>query len=513
MNNTHFTTLALCFAAVPIFTHAGTNTLTSDCLVKRFQSNTAVQMDLDCMGELQPVYPVPNVSLEYAKNAFVHDEVMVNLIVGKNIELLGTREMEILWSEDRNTWSHGPLTYPLSSSTADTKMLFVRVRFLDSPTYEIDPTATIELAAQISFRRIKPPKIVFEGPHKAEVGGTYTWSASVQPPYPDMNHETLGQFVLPDGTSLIGTELTYTVEENMTKDEGGKLILNYTGWVEGFKDQGAVKSLNFATRIWKYSFPDYLLIKRSDNYFAPTTVTLQAVPVGSTKPHSENTQFDWNLPENVLVTRDEKPNIREIEVSDAGSYTFEVEVSDDRGNIQKRDVSFKLEKSPPYKLAAKLSPSNKFNRAPLTVTARAVVTGGHPKDSIKDLVFKIDGAVINDTGHSARTILDEGTHVLAIELYSKLGMTAVKKYPIHVVANQPPQCEVLTKDYSSSWSYTANCFDPDGKVKRYQWMIDQRFLQRSSVRMAIPKSQYSTEPSVSLQAIDDAGAESLPATN
>jgi hypothetical protein len=303
------------------------------------------------------------------------------------------------------------------------------------------------------------------------------------------------------------------VRETDLDTDNGKMVVNYEGWVENFKDAGAVKEVKFTSRAWKYVWPNFALTKRILYHYAPTTITLKAVQLGSKVP-LDAPVYTWSIPtDGINILKENKETIRVFEVNKAGTYNFSFKVDDDRGNTKTRQIEVIVKDPPAYAVDAYFSKSNAFDRAPLSLFTRALARGGHPADRIDDIIFKVDGEVVEDRGSYSRTTLDEGDHTMTIEVVSRMGQNASKDFPITVKANKAPTCELVEKEYSSTWSYTAVCKDEDGKLKKYKWLINGVDPGRSSVRMSVPKSQFDTVPPVQLIGIDDAGAESPPATN
>ena len=463
-----------------------------------------------------PLLPDPNkpydVVFQAPLNAFVTDPVQLKAILFRNGKRTDPMWVEFLWSEDGESWENGTEVFEIHSDEVGPKKVYISALYIGATDPNLPPPDPVKSEYSVIFKPIMEPRVWIDGPLKAEAGETYTWKGSIEYPYPGMDNGLIGMFVMPNGTAVNSSEITYTVTEEDVEQYAGKMIFNFTGWVDGFDERGAVKSINFASRTWKYTWPEFGLRMRKRSSFAPSLISLKAVQVGDPVALL-GPVYEWTLPEEVIVRNSDKPDERLVEITEPGDYVVEFTVSDDRGSTQSYAEVIQIKEAPAYELDVRLTPGKGKGREPYNLKAKAIVKGGHRADRIKDITFKINGEVVPDKGNSMSYKLQAGQHVLTVELDSELGQHVSRSYPISVTPNQLPACELDSKELGTTWVYTALCDDPDGRVVKYKWRIAGKKQGRSSVRMAVPKSFYDEEPEVQVIAVDDAGGASLPAMN
>jgi hypothetical protein len=73
-----------------------------------------------------------------------------------------------------------------------------------------------------------------------------------------------------------------------------------------------------------------------------------------------------------------------------------------------------------------------------------------------------------------------------------------------------PVCELEVSETTRDWRVSADCQDPDGRVREYRWTVDGEPSGRSGYRLSVNKRDYEALPLVEVIAVDDAGAESAP---
>ncbi|SCZ48830.1 hypothetical protein, partial [Pseudomonas oryzihabitans] len=93
---------------------------------------------------------------------------------------------------------------------------------------------------------------------------------------------------------------------------------------------------------------------------------------------------------------------------------------------------------------------------------------------------------------------------------TQMQKTAESEVVIDVKENQPPKCELDVKESSSSWRANANCKDPDGRISRHHWFVNDEKQGLSGSVITISKRTYPQAPHIVLTATDDAGADSEP---
>jgi PKD repeat protein len=119
----------------------------------------------------------------------------------------------------------------------------------------------------------------------------------------------------------------------------------------------------------------------------------------------------------------------------------------------------------------RVTPTNRWYRAPVTVVLRPVITGGHPRDRIMSYDWTVDGQAPERPFYSSfyATFEEPGVHHVNMTVTTKGGRTATGTLEVNVAENQLPVCE-LTYNDSPTMKVTridGSCSDPDGRIRSY----------------------------------------------
>lgn len=414
----------------------------------------------------------------------------------------------IEWSLDRGkTWEPGGLDLDVQSNDLVTKYVYARIRYQDSPADNDQAYKVVKTSA--TFRPIRAPRMQILGPIRPEMGKQATYTAVVRMPYINMDGTATGEFTLPDGSIVAGKTATYTPTQ--ANVDAGTADIAFHGWVEGYKDAGAEDTVKQRLRFWFYDWPHFSITPTVSAGFAPADVTLRVRRDGGFL-QLDGVKYVWHLPENpaVAIVREDFADSRAIKITAAGEYIFTVDVTDARGNFATAQLKLVIQDPPPYQIGMKYSASNAAQRAPLDLSMRPDISGGHPLDRIQTYQYLINGKPVEGATerYSNVRLPEPGTYTVGLQITTRMGAAAAGEKEIVVVQNQPPTCTLKVVEGSSSWMASAACTDPDGRVTAYKWAVNGADQALTSSSITISKLQSPTAPAITMYAVDDAGGRS-----
>lgn len=441
---------------------------------------------------------------------------------------------DIQWSTDGINFVHTHSGDSRTVSLDEPGRIKLYVKMTNKRAKPGDRGAVVNGIYNVSFVDPKPPIVQIAGPYQPQIvkrrlpdgtiaetkvnrtfsaiekGKTYTISANVQLPYRNMKGEVGGHFILPDGSISYEKELSYTPSDEDVQN--GMISIRYVGYVKGYEDLGARREVERKVRAWQYVFPEFDMYIRQSAEYAPAYVTAEVRPAGLSG-QLDKPQYEWKLPPQAGIVRQSSTGTQ-VMFEQPGDYVISVIITDARGNKAAVSKTIKLKEPPPLVAEIKYAQSNKYTRAPLDVVMRSYVSGGHPNDRIEQYDYYVDGKLESSSNsYIARTTLNAGMHSLKVVAKSRFGYQAEKEIVLNVAKNKPPVCSMTVSDYRSSWTFRANCKDEDGRIVGYKWTLDGEPVSISSSAISVSKKARTTEPSVMVIGIDDAGDQSAPAHN
>ncbi|MFZ4703036.1 MAG: hypothetical protein ACOYMG_23570, partial [Candidatus Methylumidiphilus sp.] len=320
----------------------------------------------------------------------------------------------------------------------------------------------------------------------------------------------LSEWVMPDGTIVPGLETDWTPSP---VDKGKPLL--FRAWVDGYKAQ-TLRGTKLQPNLWAYAWPTWSMRVITNTTKAPANVDAK---VTHDHPemynHFDGLSYQWSYPASIEgYGYPGDPSHVSMKLQMAGSYDFGVTVSDLRGNSTTLTQTLDVQKPAPWVASVSLLASNRFNKAPMTVSAQPKVTGGHPLDYITNRRWSFDGqeapALANKTSGTFK-VTDSGTHTFALTITSKMGEATSASGSLAVVANQPPVCTAPTASpVSSLMLVNVKCKDADGFVTGYKWLLNDVATPNGSYNITVTKSSPKKKYTATVTAIDDSGAPSRP---
>lgn len=454
-------------------------------------------------------FKIPEIEVEGPEIAFEGETVTADISITFEGSALPAAEFVLEKSQDRRkTWSPvTSLTEELTSEESATVTTYYRVRHVDAPGDNRYSWA--DTTHRVSFRRLKPPRVNISGERRVELGEAYEFRAAVTSPYRGLERSYDGEWTMPDGTKQYGDTVTYIPTESDLDIR--QLELTYEAWMPEYPDE--VGRDNQRLFLWQYEWPNWRLGIDRKSYYPPAIVEVRAKTLGST-PSLEDPRYTWELPSGAIVERDTIDDLRVLKVLNTGEFSVAITIEDARGNESTVEGSFEILPVPPIELDLRLREGNEYYREPLEVSLDTIMRGGHPDDRPVTYSYYVDGELVteDDRPRQSTTIM-AGNHTVRVEVLTEFGQTVQQTESIEVFANKAPVCELTGNMLSSSYSYKANCFDEDGRVEDYRWEINGEVIDTvRGYRLTTPRADYQYIPTVSVVAIDDAGAESVEVT-
>ncbi len=419
-------------------------------------------------------------------------------------ELVGDAAV-IEWSTDGGkTYTETGRSITLSREEYGRVKLWVRARTDIAPPGE--RYSYTHSRGSVDIKKHSTPRIRLEAPRLIETTKTYTVTASTTLPYRGMARGTVGYFTLPNGTEVYGSSADYV--PTAADLESQYVYFTYTAWVDGYKETTST-STSVRAKVWEYVWPEFEIKMKSSAVYAPADVAISVVPINF-RGKLEEPVYTWTLPEPREMLDDRRETTKKFTVTEAGEHQIQLVVTDGRGNTRTVIKPLSLAEPPPYVIDLRLYEGNDYSREPLDVLVRSYISGGHPKDRVSGMTFKMDGEVIEDARNYARDTLDAGEHTLVMEIESKMGVTASQSATITVNENQPPECGFRISESVYAWVVYAECSDPDGRMSGYEWIMNGEEVSITSNRVTISKENG--QPSLTLKGFDDSGAASEEVT-
>lgn len=449
-------------------------------------------------------YDVPEVRIKGPEHIFIGDTGNYALTVSNDGVPLSAGDVAVEWSLDRGkTFEEGGLTFSVTREEEERMLMVTRVRMRDAPVD--DPNVWRNVRSRVVFAPVRPPAVRIFGPSRVELGQVGQFRGIVRAPYRNMDVEITGEWTLPNGDVVPGTDLAW----GPTADELPLEVVSMTHTARITGHEAFPGSHKRRIRIWEYRWPEFRVDVARQSQYAPNNVTLRLRAINQTSA-LENPLFEWTLPEGIPVLEQSSPAIRVIRTEMAGEYPLVVRASDGRGNVSVVESTVTMLEPPQHRMNLRVAKSNPYDRAPLDIIVRPEVSGGHPADRILRLRYFVNGQLTPVISSFGRFTLPQGVTTVGIEADTEMGFTVSGQTDFNVVANVIPTCKMTRKEWFGGWVYNARCSDVDGRVVRHSWLIDGADAQINGAQISVSRSGRSGEPAMQVIATDDAGDQSVP---
>lgn len=405
-------------------------------------------------------------------------------------------------------------TGPTATITEENEgKVYVTLRTRPADTRDDDPAAWTAARSYVVIANPNQPTISVQGPKDVEVGKVYHYQGTVRPSWGGMEsvHSLVTEWQLPDGNLVAGQALDWSPT---AQDLIDKHPLVFRAWVDGFK-AATLKETTLSYAPWEYVWPNWSMTMKQLTVQAPSDLNLLVThDLPAMNRRFERLSYEWSFPPNVNGHQHGAfPNRASAQALYAGEYDISVTIRDSRGHETVLTQHIITEAAEPYSATLKVGKSNLFGRAPMTVTVRPTVYGGHPLDKIIGQIWKVDGVLVDDyTNRSfmVKEITEAGIHLISYTLSSQMGETLTVNEILPLVPNQPPVCQLTPKSNAYVVYAEAKCTDPDGKITGYSWEVNGQPISAAGYRISFSKTGSPQSAHVTITAMDDAHALSTP---
>lgn len=230
--------------------------------------------------------------------------------------------------------------------------------------------------------------------------------------------------------------------------------------------------------------PNWSLAPNStDKVIAPATVSLKATAgsaydTAAAKLHK--LKWIWSIPETGGVSGKGAGTTLRLSVNEPGQYPVKVIATDDLNHSVSATYIITAEAPTLSVTDVQTSLNPTSARYPVVVKPKVATASTHKQERVTGYTVKLDGQTLY-TGNAVKpfTVNTAGTHNVTVVATSNMGSTAEKTVPITVLPNQKPTCNPLKTAFQKNKlgvvtgvSLTADCKDPDGRVKSYAWTLN-----------------------------------------
>ncbi|MTJ94343.1 MAG: hypothetical protein F8N36_16005 [Desulfovibrio sp.] len=319
-----------------------------------------------------------------------------------------------------------------------------------------------------------------------------------------------GAWTLPDGTTATGLSTTWTPPVSLVSGSSASPIV-FVGTVTSKSGATASSTVTVNSTFYQPTLKPITLTALAANTYAPTTVNLSVLSESGAIPTGAN--IAWSIPNDATQLASGATTLS-VSEPDSGAITYGVTITDQYGNQQTASKTINVPAPPPWTLSMNVSTSNIWNRAPLTAKISPMVGGGNPTDKIASLTYSVDGVaqMVNQSAATLGTVnLTVGKHLVAVDLLSANGLTAHAEKNITAVAPIMPTCTIQGGTQTSGWFASITCVSKNTNIVSYQWTVNGVAMQSTTARtMSALISSYSSKPTFTVTATDDAGQTTAP---
>lgn len=443
-------------------------------------------------------YKRPNLRVEGPTAMLVGNTRTLRLMEGD--ELANMSDLIVEWSFDGGeTYEMGTNTVDVSSDTAATIPVYARAVYVG---YETDPNSWSSYRHNVKALLPRPVVLTVSAPKDVEVGDKVSLTAKTRAPYSGMETNIVTEFEYPDGTKMLGDEIQFEALEEH-REWMDSHIFKVRSWLEGTKNE-TMRTVEHKMKIWEYQFPEFGLVTKRKVAVAPTTIDVfLRRPPRANEYESFKFDFDGHGKLEILRSTD---NFVQFQANKPGIFPVSVHIEDDRGNHAEFMEYVEVLEADPMNVDLTIKPDNEYWRAPVRLSIRPTIKLGHPFDRIADYKWYINDEFLGDETKSFLNYpnLGVGVHEIKLEVESNFGQTAVYTEQVEVVENQPPTCELQQSGYSQTVRLESKCIDTDGRMKRYEWEIDDYKLLNAGYRINLIRNPGETVRIV-MRGYDDSG--------
>ena len=322
------------------------------------------------------------------------------------------------------------------------------------------------------------------GPTYLEAGKTYSYKATINDVVPtgsNKAYKVLGYWMLPDGTRVDGTELSFTPRT-------GDTTLSYYTYVEGYPEETTVATLGF--KAWTYTWPTNWRIRLQPTLLdvpAQVKFFVEAPDFDLKSLNGEPLTYTWALPQDVTRTSG-ADTAGTLTISKNGTYQIAVQVADTRGNVV-NVMSDEFTILPAASVKTQASIVSKYGAAyyaPGTYYVSLKISEMPRGDSFLRNEILINGAKVGEFTGSGNYVsfADPGSYEVVIRTITKAGNYGEQAMTVPVSAAPAPACDIKQATTTSGVLITPLCTVAVGYIKSLTWNykldgVDQKATSKS----------------------------------
>lgn len=391
---------------------------------------------------------------------------------------------------------------------------------VDSANPDTEVTYTANIIKALAYTPVKVA--VSSSPSVLDVGVQGIYKATVKASWdtkalPIQGNGLMGEWELPDGTIVPGLNMVYTpTEADYALISQGRLPL-FRGWLDGNKDATMATTTPRSKMYEPWVMPEYsfVLKKGAAVITAPDSAVLVLTPNRVLDPKMASYRaitYKWTLPSGEGVLSQAVRDTLTITANKPGVFPVSVVVSDKHGAEKTANFSFEAVASTfnVDSLSFKTAPESK--RVPVMVIPRIATSSSHKKERPSLFEMIVDGNVVaSGSQPKPVTISEEGAHEIGVKVTSNFKTVATRTEQFVATPNQAPICP---KPFRISFGKigavktvkaTAQCKDPDGKIKGYAWTINGQPSNSTTDAQSYQLAEGETSVQMEVTIKDDSG--------
>lgn len=361
----------------------------------------------------------------------------------------------------------------------------------DNPAANVKKTVAVRAVNPLASRA------TINGPKLLETNKPYQFTAKINDVVSDSKgkgYELKGYWILPDGTRVDGTELTFTPRAN-------DKVLSFYTYVEGYPEDTSVSTYSFST--WTYTWPSDWAIRLQPLYLdVPASVkfSVETNSVRLQDLHGEPLTYTWSLPEGVSQSYG-TDSAGTLAINKFGKYQLAVQISDTRGNVT-NITSEEFTILPPATVETNVSLLSKYGDK--FYSPGAYYLGVKINKLPRGDSFLRNEAWVNDSkvgeftgsGHYV-AFAEPGAYDVTVRTITKSGNYGEQSISQQVQAPPAPVCEIKVSSTTSGSLITPACTVEAGYIKSYTW----NYVLGGQAQVATSKSFLVTKKWLSDNAI------------
>jgi hypothetical protein len=257
--------------------------------------------------------------------------------------------------------------------------------------------------------------------------------------------------------------------------------------------------------------PNLKLVSRMSTNVAPSNVNLTLMPVAAVDSEilgKSKLTYTWTYPDTVQGKF--SGTSANMLIPRQGVYEFNVKVTDALGRSADYPATVEILLVAPDLFTMELRKAQLYEREPMSYSIRAGLRLGAKGDTVSTYTLKIDDTVVGTPSNVMPRFIagvPAGAHTISLSYESANGSRGSKSVQVNVAQNQPPVCTMTKTEYAKymATKVAASCKDNDGKLKGYQWIVDDVVQKSGSSSIIVNMKERTDSANVVFKALDDSG--------